>query len=187
MTDEPPRKTLTITRKPAIGGTAPPTTTPAPTAGAVTRTGKRIITRDQLPTPRASIGQPNYRKPGQQPKPKPKVKRPRQPPKPPKTPPSDIRARELNDSLNAYPVWRNHQPLSLGIEKQVFRHVAELHLSASKRVVQKLLHYQTHNRRYLQNVAGGGTRHNLDGTDGGAVLPHERDHAARDMATMPQP
>lgn len=146
-----PRQTLTITRKPATAGND----TTTPTGGAVRRSGKRIITRAELP---------NVQKPGQPKKSakKPANRKPRQPPKPKKTPPSDLRARELSDSLNAFAVWRTRQPLALGIEKQIFRHIAAHQLSASKRVVQKLLHHHTHNRAYLQAVGQGGQRFNPD-------------------------
>ena len=183
-TTEKPRKTLVITRKPVTGATAPTTTT-APASDVVKRTGKRIITRDQLPVARVSIGKPTYNKPGAKPKPK-ANRKPRQPPKPPKTPPSELRARELSDSLNNFTVWLNRLPLALGIEKQIFRHIADLHLSASKRVVNKLLHYHTHNRAYLLAVGQGGTRFNLDGTAAGAITQGEREHAGRVLAAMPQ-
>lgn len=177
-TSDKPRKTLSITRKPASAGNG----TTDPTEGAVRRSGKRIIKRENLPADKLT-------RPGKfEPKAKParnKTKRPRQPPKPKKTPPSDLRARELSDSLNAFAVWRNHQPLALGIEKQIFRHIAEHQLSASKRVVQKMLHHHTHHRAYLQAVGRGGSRFNLDGTNAGAILPGEREHAGRVLAAMP--
>jgi hypothetical protein len=179
MTEETPRKTLTITRKPASNGTA----TTGSDTGAIKRTGKRIIRREDLPADKLT-------RPGKfEPKPKKPAKtarKPRQPPRPPKTPPSELRARELSDSLNNFPVWRERLPLAIGIEKQVFKHIADLHLSASKRVVNKLLHCHTHNRAYLLNVGRGGSRFNLDGTDEGAVLPPEREHAGRVLAAMPQ-
>jgi hypothetical protein len=177
MNDETPRKTLTITRKAAS------TTTESPPK-AITRTGKRIITRDQLPA--ANLPKPKPPKPKAPPKGKGRARKPPKPKAPPKTPPSDLRARELNDSLNAFPVWREHQPLALGIERQIFQHIAALHLSASKRVVNKLLHYQTHNRRYLLNIKRGGVRFNLDGTDGGAIIQPEQEHAARQLEAIPK-
>lgn len=178
-TTDKPRQTLTITRKPAITAT----TTTDTNAGTVRRTGKRIIKRDELPAA-------NLTRPGKFEKPKPKpakaTRRPRQPPKPPKTPPSELRARELSDSLNNFTVWRDRLPLAIGIEKQLFRHIADLHLSASKRVVNKLLHWHTHHRAYLLAVGRGGQRFNLDGTEAGAILPAEREHAGRVLAAMPQ-
>ncbi|MDQ5770478.1 ProQ/FINO family protein [Thiothrix subterranea] len=178
-TTDKPRQTISITRKPAM----PATTTTAPETGVVKRTGKRIIKRDQLPA--ATLTRPGkFEKP--KPKPAKATRKPRQPPKPPKTPPSDLRARELSDSLNNFTVWRECLPLALGIEKQIFRHIADLHLSASKRVVSKALHYHTHKLTYLLAVGRGGMRFNLDGTDAGAITQGERDHAGRVLAAMPQ-
>ncbi|UJS26052.1 ProQ/FINO family protein [Thiothrix winogradskyi] len=166
----PPRKTISITRKPANTGT--PTTEVG--GNVVKRTGKRIITRDQLPAA-------NLTRPGKFEKPKPKPakakRKPRQPPKPPKTPPSELRARELSDSLNNFTIWRERLPLALGIEKQIFRHIADLHLSASKRVVSKMLHYHTHHRQYLLNAVNGFHRFNLDGSESGELTAGEKAHA----------
>ncbi|MEZ5454449.1 MAG: ProQ/FINO family protein [Thiothrix sp.] len=174
-----PRKTLTITRKPATAGTD----TTTPTGGAVRRSGKRIIKREEIPADKLT-------RPGKAPPKKPaskgKAKRPRQPPKLKKPAPSELRARELSDSLNAFPAWRNRQPLALGIDKQIFRHIAEHQLSASKRVVNKLLHRHTHNRAYLQAIGRGGSRYNLDGTAAGAILPGEQEYSGRVLAAMPQ-
>ena len=161
----------------------PATTTTGAGSEIVKRGGKRIITRDQLPAS-------SLTRPGKFEKPKPKQKpantrrKPRQPPKPKKTPPSELRARELNDSLNAFEVWRTHKPLALGIERQVFQCIGELHLSASKRVVQKLLHHHTHNRAYLLHVGSGGMRFNLDGSEEDQITQGERDHSARVLAAM---
>lgn len=178
MTDEKLRKTLSITRKSASTTAQAGNDDNAPTG--IKRTGKRIITREQLPnvqkpgTPKKTPKKPN--KPTQ-------GKRPRQSPKPKKTPPSELRARELNDSLNAFAVWRNRQPLALGIEKQIFRYIAEHHLSASKRVVQRLLHAHTHQREYLQAVAAGGMRYGLDGQELGEVTSVEREYATHCLSS----
>lgn len=164
---EKPRSTLSIQRKP----TAATSETPDSTAKVVQRTGKRIIKRDALPT--ASLGKPKA-----QALTNPKNKRPHKPkakPKPkPLHSPSDLRAREVNDSLNAFPVWLQHSPLALGIERQIFQYIAKHSLSASKRVVQKLLHQHTRHKAYLLHVAKGGSRFNLDGTAAGQVLAHEQ-------------
>ena len=108
--NDTPKKTLSITRKPATTGT-PATASPA---GVVSRTGKRIIRVD----PAA--------KPTHKPKPPPgkttngKKKPPRKPAqKKPLVSPSDLKARELNDRLNGFPVWLNFQPLAIGIDKDV--------------------------------------------------------------------
>jgi hypothetical protein len=173
MTDstDKPRKTLSITRKPATQGTDTASTTSA----TVKRTGgKRIITRAELP---------NVQRPGKQPpKPpkKPASRKPRQPPKPKKTPPSVLKARELNDRLNGFRVWLDYLPLAIGVEKDLFRLVNDEQFpGASKRVVQRLLHQHTHDRRYLENVCRGGVRWALNGEEAGAILPAEQEYAGR--------
>ena len=173
MTDEKPRKTLSITRKP-VSPTAVEQDGKAPTG--IKRTGKRIITRDQLP--QAAPAKPKPPKP----KPSKAKKPPRKPVRKLVTPPSVVRARELNDSLNGFAVWLQRQPLALGIEKQVFRYIADHHLSASKRVVQRLLYAHTHRRDYLQAVAAGGMRYGLDGQEAEAITATERDYAVRVLA-----
>ena len=127
-TSDAPKKTLTLKR------TATPTTTPATPAAtlAVTpaatptptlqRGAKRIIRREDL----SGVQKAGTIKPKQPKQKKPKPNRKRQPPKPKKTPPSELRAKELNDSLNNYKAWRDYQPLALGIEKQLFKHINDL-------------------------------------------------------------
>jgi hypothetical protein len=171
-----PKKTLTLKRTVTPPATpATPAATPTPT---LQRGAKRIIRREEL----TGVQKAGTIKPKQPKQKKPKPNRKRQPPKPKKTPPSELRAKELNDSLNNFMVWLHYQPLALGIEKQIFKHVNDLQLSASKRVVQKLLHYHTHNTRYLQNVGAGGVRYNLDGTESGVIVQLEREHAGRILA-----
>ena len=166
---EKPRSTLSIKRTLATPKEA---TDSAPKP--IQRTGKRIIKRDALPT--ASLGKPKANL-----RPNTKPKRPHKPkakPKPkPLHSPSDLRAREVNDSLNAFPVWLQQRPLALGIERQIFQHIAKHSLPASKRVVQKLLHQHTRNKAYLLNIVKGGSRFNLDGTAAGQVLAHEQEAA----------
>ncbi len=141
----------------------------------IKRSRKRIIKRDQLPASKLATTK----------KPPPKQNPQRKPAatlKAPTTPPSEIRLDNLNASLNAFDVWRNYQPLALGIERAIFQHAARHSLSCSKRVVKKLLHRHTHDRRYLQSVRVGGQRLNLDGTETGAIQPAEQEHAARVLA-----
>ena len=137
----------------------------------IKRSRKRIIRRDQMPAAKLATTKPP-------PEPKPKRK-PVPAPKTPTTPPSHVRADNLNASLNAFEVWRTYQPLALGIDKQIFQHIAKHSLSCSKRVVRKLLHRHCHDRRYLQAVQAGGQRFNLDGTESGAIVETEQEHAAR--------
>lgn len=166
---EKPRSTLSIKRT-----LATPKEATDSASKPIQRTGKRIIKRDALPT--ASLGKPKANlRPNTKPK---RSHKPKAKPKPkPLHSPSDLRAREVNDSLNAFPVWLQQRPLALGIERQIFQHIAKHSLSASKRVVQKLLHQHTRNKAYLLNIVKGGSRFNLDGTAAGQVLAHEQEAA----------
>lgn len=135
MTDKP-RKTLSIKPK------AAPTTEIHQETKTVSRGNKRIIKREQV-QPYALA------KPKSKALPK-KPNKPRKPaPKKPLISPSDIRMDNLNAALNAFAVWRERKPLALGIERQIFQLIAQQNLSASKRVVQKLLYRHTHQRNYL--------------------------------------
>lgn len=174
MTDKP-RKTLTIIRKP----TTTSTTTGNTDTPVVQRTGKRIIRREELSGVQRTTKPPA-------PKPQPKPKQKKKPPRKPKKPvvkPSDLKAKELNDRLNGFLIWLNFQPLALGIETTIYRLVTQEHFAgASKKVVQKVLHQHTHHGRYLQNIAIGGTRYQLDGTPDGEVNAHQRQLAAETIA-----
>ena len=183
-TNDTPKKTLTLTRKPAAAGTS----TTAPT-GTITRTGKRIITRDQLPNVAAAVAPKRsyYPKPNQPNKAKDKGGKKKPPRKPPPkkkvTPPSDLKAKELNDRLNGFPVWLNYQPLAIGVDKDLFRLVNDEHFpGASKKVVQKVLARHTKHGRYLQAVINGSARYRLDGTEDGEINAYQRQLAAEILA-----
>ena len=160
MTDTP-KKTLTLNKKP----------TSSPPANLVNRSGKRIIRREDLnPTPAkpaANKGKPtNKKKPA------------RKPTKKPTTAPSDLKAKELNDRLNAFPVWLNFQPVAIGIDKDLFKLVNDEQFpGGSKKVVQKVLRMHTHHGRYLAALLQGGDRYQLDGVINGAVTEPEQQWA----------
>ena len=85
-----------------------------------------------------------------------------------KKPPSTLRLNALDAELcKLSKVWRSHSPLALGIEKQVFKAIADGQLSASKRVVRALLRKHNLNKNYLVDVVEGASRFNLDGTVAG--------------------
>lgn len=134
----------------------------------IKRSRKRIIKRDQLPISELATTKKPPAKPTPKRKPAPKV---------PTTPPSEIRLKALNSSLNVYQTWIEKYPLALGIEKQLFQHIAKHGLSASKRVVKKLLSRHAHERRYLQAVQAGEYRYNLDGSKAGMITDIEREYA----------
>ncbi len=134
-------------------------TTAGNAAKGLKRPRKRIIRREELPASKLS----NTKAP---PKPKPKPKKAAKPTPPKKagTSPSDIRLHNLNAHLNNHSeIWREFKPLAIGVEKEVFRYIAERHLSASKRVVQRLLRQHTQDERYQRNLLAGGGRYHLDG------------------------
>ncbi|MBK8453619.1 MAG: ProQ/FINO family protein [Thiofilum sp.] len=201
MTDQP-KKTLKIIRRVAPATTPPPEPTKPVPEQPIQRSGKRVLTKDKLQEVKPEKGTDFYRA-KKLPKPKPDstadqapptgtkptttnaLKKPAKP-KPPKKknikPPSDIRAKELDASLNAFPMWRERKPLALNFERQVFQHVGKHHLSASKRVVLKLLEWHTANRFYLQAVAEGGKRFNLDGSEADTIQEYEIAHALNKLA-----
>ena len=169
--NDTPKKTLSITRKPANTG---PVNSPV---GTIQRTGKRIIRRDELPQVQ--------RVPAPKPA-KPKAKKPPRKPAAPKkqvTPPSDLKARELNDRLNAFHIWIMFQPLAVGIEKELFKLVNDEHFpGASKKVVQKVLRMHTNHALYLQAIQRGGARYTLDGAEAGDVTEYQQQYAGEVLA-----
>ncbi|HMT95014.1 ProQ/FINO family protein [uncultured Thiothrix sp.] len=173
MTDQP-RKTLSI--KPKALPSTEQTSKPDQATKTVSRGNKRIIKREQVQP--YALAKPKAKAPPKKPN------KPRKPvPKKPLIAPSDVRVDNLNAALNAFAVWRERQPLARGIERQIFQLIADQHLSASKRVVQKLLFKHTHQRDYLLKVGQGGQRFNLDGSTDGMILPEERELAGRWLAT----
>lgn len=158
-----PKKTLTLTRKPA---NIDQTSTPRPMT--LNRGGKRVIRVD--PTMKTnSHGKPtgklhqDKKKPTRKTTPQKSVVRP-----------SDLKAKELNDRLNGFPVWLNFLPLAIGIEKDIFRLVNTEHFpGASKQVVQKVLRMHTQNTRYLATVQIGCTRYWLDGSQDSYIIPNQ--------------
>ena len=171
MPDQP-RKPLTL--KTRTTGEDKQPTVPSPRK----RSGKRIIRRDQLPAQSlATTKAPPPGKPAKKKKPKKAVAA-----KQVVTPPSDLRMAALDQQLHeAFTVWNDYQPLALGIEKSIFRFIAEHHISASKRVVQQLLQRHTTTRSYRANILQQAQRYNLDGSPAGQINQIEKDHAQRQI------
>lgn len=98
----------------------------------------------------------------------------------PKKAPSILRMNNLDTELGKWSkIWRSHTPLALGIEKQIFKAIADGHLSASKNIVRSLLHKHCNNKNYLVDVADGATRFNLDGSEAGQCDLASEEHARR--------
>ena len=139
------------------------------------RSGKRVIRREQLA--HHALGRtkavvtPAKKKPKQ-------AKSPVN--KKPEIAPGELRLAALDKQLaNTFASWRDYQPLALGIEKSLFRFIAEHHISASKRVVQKLLKRHTSAQPYLDNVLQETRRYELDGTPSGELSKLDKDYAQR--------
>jgi Activator of osmoprotectant transporter ProP len=169
-TTDKPLKTLSIMRKPSSFVTANQSEN-----GAVRRTGKRIIRREELLAsnkPPAKPAKPTAKKPTRKPA-----------PKKPVISPSELKALELNNRLNAFRVWRDYLPLAIGIDKDVFRLVnAERFPGASKKVVQKTLAMHAKNGRYLQTMVQGGIRYRLNGMEEGMITDYQQQLAAETLS-----
>ncbi len=96
--------------------------------------------------------------------------------------PSERQSRQLKRLLaETFSVWRRRRPLAIGIDEQIVEFLASQNLDISKRAIKKLLHRHTNNKNYLQNVIRGGPRFKLDGTEVGEVQREEKEHAQRTL------
>ena len=169
MAEQPDKKTLSLNK--TVPDNAQQPEVPLPRR----RSGKRIIRREQLPVQSLANTKAPPAKPAK------KKKSQKAPPtKTPTTPPSELRMEALNKQLCAtFSIWRDHQPLALGIEKGLFRFIAAQHISASKRVVQKLLKRHTSSQAYRDNIQQQALRYELDGTPAGEISQLDKAHEQR--------
>ena len=80
----------------------------------------------------------------------------------------------LAELAATYPVFRDAQPLAIGIHKSVMA----AHPGLDKDAVRKGLQRHTASTRYLKAVAAGGARYGLDGAPSGEVTPEQKKLAA---------
>lgn len=160
MTDDKPRKILTLKRKPK------PKVVEAQNSEEITEDvsefvrGRKRVLRMQSAAQKKAI-------------------------KDSKLSPSERQSRELKRLLaDTFSVWRRRRPLARGIDEQIAAFVELEGVEISKRAIKKLLHRHTHHKSYLQNVSRGGVRYMLDGTENGEILQEERDHARRTMESI---
>ncbi|MCL2523205.1 MAG: ProQ/FINO family protein [Betaproteobacteria bacterium] len=92
---------------------------------------------------------------------------------PPATTPPDSRAL-LKELHSRYEVFRNHNPLAIGIDKQVREQLPDL----EKKALRLALRSHTISTRYLKEMEKAAQRLNLDGTPAGEVTDENRQHAA---------
>lgn len=91
------------------------------------------------------------------------------------TPAKPTDARVLLKDLQArFDVFRNHSPLAIGIDKQVFAQMPEV----EKKALRLAMRSHTISTRYLKEMEKGTVRLNLDGTQAGEVTDENRQHAA---------
>lgn len=87
--------------------------------------------------------------------------------------PVDARAL-LKDIHARFDVFRNHSPLAIGIDRQVFAVLPDL----EKKALRLAMRSHTISTRYLKEMEKATVRLNLDGTPAGEVTDENRQHAA---------
>ncbi len=71
-------------------------------------------------------------------------------------------------------MFRNHSPLAIGIDRQIFALLPDL----EKKALRLAMRSHTISTRYLKEMEKGTVRLNLDGTPAGEVTDENRQHAA---------
>lgn len=86
-----------------------------------------------------------------------------------------LEARSLLKSLQEnHQVFREFQPLAIGIDKQLLAHDGSL----NRKALRLALGMHTNSYRYLKSMEKAAQRFNLDGSPGGEVPAEHRKHAA---------
>jgi len=80
----------------------------------------------------------------------------------------------LKDLQERFAVFRDHSPLAIGIDKQLFAALPEL----SRKSVRLAMRSHTMTTRYLKEMEKATQRLNLDGTPAGDVTDENRQHAS---------
>ncbi|HRE16098.1 MAG TPA: ProQ/FinO family protein [Rhodocyclaceae bacterium] len=89
-------------------------------------------------------------------------------------------ARALIKRLQAeFKVFREHQPLAIGIDKQIVARLPEV----PKKTLRMALGFHTHSQPYLNAMSNATVRYDLDGNPGDAVPEEHRAHALEELKT----
>lgn len=88
------------------------------------------------------------------------------------TPYQDAR-KLLKELQEKFAVFRDCQPLAIGIDKQVIAQMPEV----SRKLLRTALGIHTHSLRYLKEMEKATMRHNLDGSAADEVTEEHRAHA----------
>ena len=75
--------------------------------------------------------------------------------------------------ISAYPVFRDAQPLAIGIHKAIMAAHPEIDKGALRTTLQR----HTASTKYLKSVASGGARYGLDGQPAGDITPEQQARA----------
>ena len=169
MTDEKPRKTLSLKRRKVV-------VEPQGDVEVIEERPQRTL-RNRLAVERENMKAGGGRAGDHRQRGK-SHRNSRSKPAKPELTPSEEMLRALNDHLKKLQVWRNHLPLAIGADQQVIDY-AEGKVETSKRVLKKLLHRHTRHNDYLKNVSRGGQRFNLDCSRTGEISESEVEHANR--------
>lgn len=79
--------------------------------------------------------------------------------------------------IATYPIFRNVQPLAIGIHKTI----TAAHPDIDKAALRRTLQRHTASTRYLKAVAAGGSRFGLDGVSTGDITPEQQKQANQDL------
>lgn len=79
----------------------------------------------------------------------------------------------LAEIRKRFPVFAQFQPLKIGIHRDIHRQMPEF----SQRLLCSAIKRHTKDKRYLRNVAKGGSRFDLDSTPNGVVPPEHQKRA----------
>jgi len=158
MTDEKPRKKLSLKRKPAVakedGALSTATNKNGDEVKEFVRGKKRVLKMQSAAAKKAE--------------------------KDSLLSPAERQSRELKRIMaETFSVWRRRRPLAIGIDDQIAAFVAEKNMDFSKRAIKKLLRRHAKHKSYLQNVARGGVRFDLAGNEAGTISTEEQDYARR--------
>jgi ProP effector len=92
------------------------------------------------------------------------------------TPPQkSFRDDVLESLVAAFPVFRDAQPLAIGIHKKILERMPEL----TKAQVSRALKIHTGSTRYLKVLSNAEQRFDLDGSPAGEVTAEQRDAASK--------
>jgi ProP effector len=96
-------------------------------------------------------------------------------PAPTETKPTPPKRGEMLERLLAeFPVFREHQPLAIGIHKSLMERFPDL----DKGQLRSALHFHTRTTRYLKTIVAGASRLDLEGNATAVVTAEQQEQAA---------